>query len=146
MKHPYSTALEIGWKDDALNVEGHGLLTRLCSIFGLKSQERERLEMEYVDTLPLISQGIGNGVSELRIYVENLEDWFPTSGEKCAQYLGRRALDVGMTKRGWKDVFTWMDSIGLGTSFAMGAWMQGQEPEEIEIPSFFDDVVSILGL
>ena len=56
------------------------------------------------------------------------------------------ALDVGMTKNGWRSVYSWMDSIGLGTSFAMGAWMEGDEPQEIEIPAFFDDVVSALGV
>ena len=43
-------------------------------------------------------------------------------------------------------MYSWMDSIGLGTSFAMGAWMEGDEPQEIEIPAFFDDVVSALGV
>ena len=56
------------------------------------------------------------------------------------------ALDVGMTKNGWKSVYSWMDSIGLGTSFAMGAWMEGVEPQEVEIPAFFDHVVSALGV
>ena len=56
------------------------------------------------------------------------------------------ALDVGMTKNGWKSVFAWMESIDLGTSFAMGAWMQGDEPEDIDIPSFFDEIVKKLGI
>ena len=146
MIHPYTLGLKLGWKDDALNEEGFTLLTRLTKIFNMKSQEREILEMSYMESLPLISQGIGSGVDELRSYVEGLEQWFPEDGGKCAQLLGRRALDVGMTKNGWKDVYAWMESIGIGTSFAMGAWMQGDEPEDIEIPSFFDEIVTILGI
>jgi len=146
MKHPYITGLEIGWKDDALNIEGHKLLTRLSEIYEMETQKIESLEMEYIESLPLISKGIGNGESELRKYVEDLEKWFPQKGAACAQYLGRRALDVGMTKQGWKVAYEWMLSIGLGIDFANGAWMEGSEPKEIEFPSFFDDIVSLLGL
>jgi hypothetical protein len=51
-----------------------------------------------------------------------------------------------MTKKGWKEVYSWMNSIGLGDSFARGAWMDGENPIDIEIPAFFDSVVSILGM
>ena len=146
MKHPYIIGLEIGWKDDALNIEGHKLLTRLSEIYEMETQKIESLEMEFVESLPLISKGIGNGELELRKYVEDIEKWFPQKGSECAQYLGRRALDVGLTKQGWKDAYEWMISIGLGIDFANGAWMEGNEPQEIELPSFFDDIVSLLGL
>ena len=73
MKHPYTVGLELGWKDDALNEEGFSLLTRLSKIFGMEAQERENLEMTYMESLPLISQGIGEGSVELKNYVENLE-------------------------------------------------------------------------
>jgi len=146
MKHPYTIGLEYGWGDDALNVEGHHLLSRLSNMFHLSSKEREEMEMEFTESLPAISQGVGAGKTALKAYVRDLENWFPSQGERCAQYLGRMALDVGMTKNGWRSVYSWMDSIGLGTSFAMGAWMEGDEPQEIEIPAFFDDVVSALGV
>ena len=146
MKHPYTIGLEYGWGDDALNVEGYHLLSELSKIFELSSKEREDIEMKFTETLPAISQGVGAGKTALKAYVRDLENWFPSQGEKCAQFLGRRALDVGMTKNGWKSVYSWMNSIGLGTSFAMGAWMEGEEPQEIEIPVFFDDVVSVLGV
>ncbi len=146
MKHPYTIGLEYGWADDALNVEGHVLLTRLSEMFDLDAKKREELEMMYMESLPLISQGIGEGVTELKAYVQELEGWFSDQGEECARYLGRKALDVGMTKMGWNDVYSWMDSIGLGDSFAKGAWMEGEEPGDIEIPAFFDSVVSKLGL
>jgi len=146
MKHPYTLGLELGWKDDALNEDGFSLLTRLTAIFQMDSQDRESLEMLYMESLPLISQGIGEGSVELKSYVENLEDWFPRIGEDCARYIGRKALDVGMTKRGWKEVYSWMRSIGLGNGFATGAWMQGEEPIKIEIPAFFDEVISALGI
>ena len=146
MKHPYTIGLEYGWGDDALNVEGYHLLSRLSNMLHLSSEEREDLEMEFTESLPAISQGVGAGKTALKAYVRDLENWFPSQGDKCAQYLGRMALDVGMTKNGWRSVYSWMDSIGLGTSFAMGAWMEGDEPQEIEIPAFFDDVVSALGV
>ena len=146
MKHPYTIGLEYGWGDDALNVEGYHLLSRLSNMLHLSSEEIEDLEMEFTESLPAISQGVGAGKTALKAYVRDLENWFPSQGERCAQYLGRMALDVGMTKNGWKSVYSWMNSIGLGTSFAMGAWMDGDEPQEIEIPAFFDDVVSALGV
>ena len=146
MKHPYTIGLEYGWGDDALNVEGHHLLSKLSEMFQLSSEERENMEMEFTQTLPAISQGVGAGKTALKAYVTELEKWFPEDGSKCAQLLGRRALNVGMTKKGWKDVYAWMESIGIGTSFAMGAWMQGDEPEDIEIPSFFDEIVTKLGI
>ena len=146
MKHPYTIGLEYGWGDDALNVEGYHLLSRLSNMLHLSSEEREDLEMEFTESLPAISQGVGAGKTALKAYVRDLENWFPSQGDRCAQYLGRMALDVGMTKNGWKSVYSWMDSIGLGTSFAMCAWMEGDEPQEIEIPAFFDDVVSALGV
>ena len=146
MKLPYTIGLEYGWGDDALNVEGHHLLSRLSNMFHLSSKEREEMEMEFTESLPAISQGVGAGKTALKAYVRDLENWFPSQGERCAQYLGRMALDVGMTKNGWRSVYSWMDSIGLGTSFAMGAWMEGDEPQEIEITAFFDDVVSALGV
>ena len=146
MKHPYTIGLEYGWGDDALNVEGYHLLSRLSNMLHLSSEEREDLEMEFTESLPAISQGVGAGKTALKAYVRDLENWFPSQGDRCAQYLGRMALDVGMTKNGWRSVYSWMDSIGLGTSFAMGAWMEGDEPQEIEIPAFFDDVVSALGV
>ena len=146
MKHPYTIGLEYGWGDDALNVEGYHLLSRLSNMLHLSSEEIEDLEMEFTESLPAISQGVGAGKTALKAYVRDLENWFPSQGERCAQYLGRMALDVGMTKNGWKSVYSWMNSIGLGTSFAMGAWMEGDEPQEIEIPAFFDDVVSALGV
>ena len=146
MKHPYTIGLEYGWGDDALNVEGYHLLSRLSNMLHLSSEEREDLEMEFTESLPAISQGVGAGKTALKAYVRDLENWFPSQGERCAQYLGRMALDVGMTKNGWKSVYSWMNSIGLGTSFAMGAWMEGDEPQEIEIPAFFDGVVSALGV
>ena len=146
MKHPYTIGLEYGWGDDALNVEGYHLLSRLSNMLHLSSEEIEDLEMEFTESLPAISQGVGAGKTALKAYVRDLENWFPSQGDRCAQYLGRMALDVGMTKNGWKSVYSWMDSIGLGTSFAMGAWMEGDEPQEIEIPAFFDDVVSALGV
>ena len=43
MKHPYITGLEIGWKDDALNIEGHKLLTRLSEIYEMETQKIESL-------------------------------------------------------------------------------------------------------
>ena len=50
-----------------------------------------------------------------------------------------------MTKKGWVSASSWMKNVGLGESFAKGAWMQGSEPREFdEIPRFFDDVISIL--
>lgn len=146
MKHPYTIGLEYGWGDDALNIEGHHLLSRLSKMFNLSSKERENIEMEFTETLPAISQGVGAGKTALKAYVEELENWFPSQGDRCAQHLGRMALNVGMTKNGWKSVFAWMESIGLGTSFAMGAWMQGDEPEDIDIPSFFDEIVTKLGI
>ena len=146
MKHPYTIGLEYGWGDDALNVEGYHLLSRLSNMLHLSSEEIEDLEMEFTESLPAISQGVGAGKTALKAYVRDLENWFPSQGDRCAQYLGRMALDVGMTKNGWRSVYSWMDSIGLGTSFAMGAWMEGDEPQEIEIPAFFDDVVSALGV
>tara|TARA_B100001113_G_C21107508_1_gene621588 strand:+ start:890 stop:1330 length:441 start_codon:yes stop_codon:yes gene_type:complete len=146
MKHPYIIGLEYGWGDDALNTEGHGLLSRLSDMFSLTAETREIMEMDFVETLPLISQGVGAGTIPLRAYVNDLEKWFPNQSHHCARYLGRIALDVGMTKHGWKNAFAWMESIGLGTSFAMGAWMQGEEPEKVEIPRFFDDIVAILGV
>ena len=148
MKHPYTVGLELGWKDDALNEEGFSLLTRLSKIFGMEAQERENLEMTYMESLPLISQGIGEGSVELKNYVENLEEWWyheKFSAENCAHFIGRKALDVGMTKKGWVSASSWMKNVGLGEHFARGAWMQGNEPIEIdEIPTFFDDVVSML--
>ena len=148
MKHPYTVGLELGWKDDALNEEGFALLTRLSKIFRIGSQERENLEMSYMESLPLISQGIGEGSVELKSYVENLEEWWydeKFSAENYAHYIGRKALDVGMTKKGWVSASSWMKNIGLGENFAKGAWMQGNEPREFdEIPTFFDDVISIL--
>jgi len=146
MKHPYTIGLELGWDDDALNVEGHSLLTRLSEILSMQAEEREDLDMAYMESLPLVSQGIGEGVTGLKSYVEELEEWFSDQGEVCARYLGRKALDVGMTKKGWKEVYSWMNSIGLGDSFARGAWMDGENPIDIEIPAFFDSVVSILGM
>ena len=146
MKHPYTIGLEYGWGDDALNVEGHHLLSNLSKIFHLSPKQREQIEIEFTETLPAISQGVGAGKTALKAYVTDLEKWFPTRGTECAQYLGRMALDVGMTKNGWRSVYSWMDSIGLGTSFAMGAWMEGDEPKDVEIPAFFDDVVSTLGI
>ena len=47
MKHPYTIGLEYGWGDDALNVEGHHLLSRLSNMFHLSSKEREEMEMEF---------------------------------------------------------------------------------------------------
>ncbi len=150
MKHPYTIGLELAWKDDALNEEGFSLLTRLCKIFGIGAQERESLEMSYMESLPLVSQGIGEGSVELKSYVENLEEWWydeKFSAENYARYIGRRALDVGMTKKGWVAAFLWMKNVGLEDNFAKGAWMQGSEPSELnKIPTFFDDVISILGM
>ena len=97
MKHPYTIGLEYGWGDDALNVEGHHLLSRLSNMFHLSSKEREEMEMEFTESLPAISQGVGAGKTALKAYVRDLENWFPSQGERCAQYLGRVALDVGMT-------------------------------------------------
>ena len=146
MKHPYTSGLEYGWGDDALNVEGHHLLSKLSKIFHLSPKQREEIESEFTEALPAISQGVGAGKTALKAYVTDLENWVPSQANKCAQYLGRLALDVGMTKNGWKNVYSWMNSIGLGTGFAMGAWMEGDEPKEVEIPAFFDDIVSILGI
>ena len=148
MKHPYTVGLELGWKDNALNEEGFSLLTRLSKIFGMGAQERENLEMSYMESLPLISQGIGEGSVERKNYVENIEEWWDHekfSAENCARYIGRNPLDVGLSKKGWISASSWMENVGLGEHFAKGAWMQGNEPIEFdEIPKFFDDVISML--
>jgi hypothetical protein len=146
MVHPYSIGLRYGWSDDALNEDGHKLLNRLANLLGVEHHTRESLEMEHVETMPLISQGVGAGVSALRSYVQELETWFPEKAEQHARRLGRSALDVGLTRSGWKDVYKWMDLIGLGQAFAEGCWMEGDGPPEDDLPDFFDHPKKLLGL
>ena len=146
MVHPYSIGLSYGWSDDALNEEGHNLLNRLAGLLGIEYHTRESLEMEHVETMPLISQGVGAGVSALRAYVHELESWFSEEGEKFAQCLGRSALDVGLTRTGWKETFAWMESVGLGRAFAEGAWIETEVSEVNDLPEFFNHPKKLLGL
>ena len=146
MVHPYSIGLSYGWSDDALNEEGHNLLNRLANLLGVGHQTREVLEMEHVETMPLISQGVGAGVSALRSYVQELESWFTEKSEEHVRWLGRSALDVGLTREGWKETYAWMKAIGLERAFAEGAWMEGDSPPESELPDFFDYPKKLLNL
>lgn len=146
MVHPYSIGLGYGWADDALNEEGHNLLNRLANLLGVGYQIRESLEMEHMETMPLISQGIGAGVSTLRSYVHDLESWFPEEGEEHARRLGRSALDVGLTRSGWKEAYAWMEAVGLGHAFAEGAWIEKEVAREADLPEFFNHPKKLLSL
>tara|TARA_B100001113_G_scaffold92077_1_gene73726 strand:+ start:5599 stop:6039 length:441 start_codon:yes stop_codon:yes gene_type:complete len=146
MVHPYSIGLDYGWADDALNEEGHNLLNRLANLLKIEVSRRENLEMEHMETMPAISQGIGAGVSALRSYIQDLESWFPDEGEQHARGLGRSALDVGLTRSGWKEAYAWMESVGLGRAFAEGAWMEKEEALDCDLPEFFNHPKKILGL
>ena len=110
---PYSIGLSYGWSDDALNEEGHNLLNRLANLLGVGHQTREIL---------------GNGTcgnyafdfsrsrcwrlctpiicSRTRILVYREEE------ETLMRWLGRSALDVGLTREGWKETYAWMKVIG----------------------------------
>ena len=98
--------------------------------------------MEHVETMPLISK---ESVPGCRL--RTMMSWNPGFRKKeVARCLGCSALDVGLTRTGWKETFAWMESVGLGRAFAEGAWIETEVSEVNDLPEFFNHPKKLLGL
>lgn len=143
----YKHALNLAWNDGRLSRRGAVLLENLQDFLDLSDHERGVVEEKHSDEeVPfLITRGFGSGADLLDQWMATLLDL----DEDLPLFLvsmGRSALETGITKQGWMDVFRAAESMGCEFDFARGVWEPEYEVESLDWPDALKPVAMALGL
>jgi hypothetical protein len=61
--------------------------------------------------------------------------------------MGKAALNTGLSKDRWSSSYSWMSQLGLGTPYAEGVWLEGEDAGELaRVPALLVPVALKIGL
>ena len=120
---PFEHGLALAWSDGALSRDGAIMLENLQEQLGITDSERAEQEQSWmVEISKTERRSFGDGDQILREWLEGLND--RDSLAPAARSMGRAALDVGLSKKGWKEAFQFASGLGLGEELAAGVWLE----------------------
>ena len=127
--------------------QGAVLLENLQDILELSDHDRGLVEEKHSDEeIPfLITRGFGSGADLLDQWIATLLD-LDEELPRILVSMGRAALESGITKKAWMDVFESAESMGCEFDFARGVWEPEYEVEKMEWPDALRVVAVSLGL
>jgi hypothetical protein len=143
----FKHALDLAWNDGRLSRRGAVLLENLQDFLDLSDYERGVIEEKHSDDeVPfLITRGYGSGADLLDQWMATLLD-LDEELPLILVSMGRAALERGITKQGWIDVFRAAEGMGCEFDFARGVWEPEYEVENLEWPVALAPVANALGL
>ena len=143
----FKYALDLAWTDGRLSRRGAVLLENLQDILDLSDHNRGLVEEKHSDEeIPfLITRGFGSGADLLDQWIATLLD-LDEELPRILVSMGRAALESGITKKAWMDVFEAAESMGCEFDFARGVWEPEYEVEELEWPESLMPVAAALNL
>ena len=143
----FKHALDLAWTDGRLSRRGAVLLENLQDILELSDHDRGLVEEKHSDEeIPfLITRGFGSGADLLDQWIATLLD-LDEELPRILVSMGRAALESGITKKAWMDVFETAESMGCEFDFARGVWEPEYEVEKMEWPDALRVVAVSLGL
>ena len=142
---PFEHGLALAWSDGALSRDGAIMLENLQEQLGITDSERAEQEQSWmVEISKTERRSFGDGDQILREWLEGLND--RDSLAPAARSMGRAALDVGLSKKGWKEAFQFASGLGLGEELAAGVWLEKDAEPLNGWPPALDPLAIILGL
>lgn len=142
---PFEHGLALAWSDGALSREGAIMLESLQKQLNLSDKERAEQEQKWLAEISKNERrSFGDGDQILREWLEGLSD--KENLADSARSMGRAALDIGLSKSGWKGALQFAEGLGLGDELASGVWLEADAEPLNGWPAALDPLAIILGL
>ncbi|MBT3772775.1 MAG: hypothetical protein HOE69_02755 [Euryarchaeota archaeon] len=147
---PFWHALELAWcGDGALSLHSIRLLNAMQNMIGLSDGDRAQIEERFEQDVvyDLTRAGFGCGDQALAAWVGTLTFLDDPASHDVAAALGKAALQFGLSRERWSSSYSWMGQLGLGTSFARGVWLEGEDAGELaRVPALLVPAAKMIGL
>lgn len=142
---PFEHGLALAWSDGALSREGALMLEALQQQLGLSDKDRAEQEQKWLaDISKNERRSFGDGDQILSEWLDGLAD--KENLAESVRSMGRAALDIGLSKSGWRDALLFAEGLGLGNELATGIWLE-EDAEPLDgWPAALDPLAIILGL
>jgi len=147
---PFWHALELAWTGDgALSLHSIRLLDAMQEMIGLSNERRAEIESRFEEEVvyDLTRAGFGCGDQALAAWVGTLTFLDDPASKDVARAMGKAGLMAGLSKDRWRYSYSWMSQLGLGTSYAEGVWLEGEDAGELaRVPALLVPVAKKIGL
>jgi len=142
---PFEHGLALAWSDGALSREGAKMLEELQKKLKMSDDERSIQEEAWLNEISKNDRrSFGDGDQILREWLDTLSDY--ESMASAIKSMGRSALNVGLSKQGWIEAYSFAEGLGLGNDLATGVWLEEEVEPIKEWPPALDPLAIILGL